>query len=156
MANEHEQRRRQTDSRIKKFWHDWVPVLSICCSVLIGFGGAVWTVSTYKSSLEERLDKLKEGQTQLDGRMQTIEQQHGMMENKLDKLMFRLRIPIDDVDPEYHAWPQKERKGPDANLDKELDKLYKNDKHSSAFPPDPVLGLMQVPPPPQISGNHPQ
>jgi hypothetical protein len=129
-----------------------MPILSVCASIFISFGGAVWGVSTWKVSLENRLDRQ-------DERLGNIEREHHVMvgkldktEGKLDKVMFRLRIPLDDpYAPEYHTWPQMERKGPDANLDKELQKLYQNDKHSRAIPPDPVLGLMQVPPPPQFA-----
>jgi hypothetical protein len=146
-----EQDRRRTDSRLRQFWHDWMPIITFCASALGCFGGGVWGVSSYKNHIDTSLNTLEIGQ-------KNIETEHHMLSVKLDredekinKVMFRLRIPIDDISPEYHTWPQDNRKGPDATLDKDLENIYKNDKHSRVAPPDPVLGLMHVPPDPQIT-----
>ena len=148
-----EERRRVTDSKLRQFWHNWMPIISFCASALIGFGGAVWAVSSYKSNLDHSLNDLKDGQSKAEDRLTRIEIEHHVMVNKLDRVMFRLHIPLDDSFPvDHYAWPQDQRKGPDANLDKDLDKLYRNEKHSRAVPPDPVLGLMKVPSPPLVSG----
>ncbi len=152
-------RRRQTDSKVRKFWHDWMPILTFCASALGCFGGMVAAVTSYKVTLETKLSDLQTGQKETKDALSSISQEHHTLmvddvkQNvKIDKIMFRLRIPIDDVTPDYHTWPLDQRKGPDANLDQELEKLY-NDKHSRSVPPDPMLGLMRVPLPTKVSST---
>jgi len=152
MAEYEQHSRRQTDSRLRKFWHDWMPLIACVASLAGAFGGMVYGGTVWKTTVEHSLNDLKDGQKSQNERLGHIEAEHHVMVEKIDKVMFRLRIPIDDTyPPEYHAWPQQDRKGPDATLDRELDKLYKNDGHSFAQPTQPVVGSMQAPPPPQMS-----
>lgn len=139
--------RRLTDSKLRRLWHGWMPILSVCASVLISFGGAVWTISSYKTTLENTLSDLKTGQADTKKKLADIDAEHHIMMNQLNKVMFRLRIPLNDpFPPEYHTWPMDERKGPDAEID--VEKLLKNDGHSRMQPQQPVVGSMQAPFPP--------
>jgi hypothetical protein len=118
----------------------------------------VAAVTSYKVTLETKLSKLEEGQKDTKESLASISQEHHtLMEDdlkqnaKIDKIMFRLRIPIDDVYPVYHTWPQT-TKTPDAELDKELNDLFRNDKHSRVQPQGMVVGSVEAPPPPQDAG----
>ena len=157
-----QERRRQTDTKIRKFWHDWMPIITFCISALCAFGGFVWGVSYWKAQLENTLSELKAGQEGMKNDLANVQKEHHVLmvkvdqqDVKMDKVMFRLHIPLDDASsPDFYTWPKDQRIGPDANLDKELEQIYKNDKHSRVVPPDPVLGLMRVPPPPQDSTSN--
>jgi hypothetical protein len=144
--------------RFRTLWHDWVPVIMVCCSIVASIAGGSAFIAKDHERIVNRLDVLEGGQKELkDGQTELKEGQRiqGFQLETLgldqQKVLFKLNIP--SVSPDYHLYPEMGGRKQEPSQEDTLG--TSKDGHSFYAAPQPATARNTAPQDAQIQRIEP-